>query len=68
MSGINIVVIVAIVLCPRSVLALHGGRVIWIVENEEQAAAFFVFVLGGAAYNKDVIHMVHDCARNHHQD
>lgn len=40
--------IVVVVLRLSSVLALHGGRVIWIVENEQQTAPFFVFVLGGA--------------------
>lgn len=29
-----VIIIGAIVLRPSSALALHGGRVIWIVENE----------------------------------
>lgn len=44
--------IVVVVLGLSSVLALHGGRVIWIVENEQQAAPFFVFVLGGASSDR----------------
>jgi hypothetical protein len=41
-------IVVVVIVHLRAVFALQGGRVIWIVEHEQQTASFFVFVLGGS--------------------